>query len=254
MPSVILSDNHRTFISSEKFLLDLQEDDIVKEFLQSHRIQWRHQTPRSPWMGGHFERLARTVKTALSSAIARRIYNVEEFTTIVKEVKTIVNACPLTYQSTESCGQLLTPSQLLCGRNISIMSPLLQPDTDDSDNESRELRHQYYLISNALDKFRRRWSSEYLTSLREKHLTLYLRSPAHHLKPGSLVMVKHENLHRYEWLLGKVLRVFPDLQGIIRTVEVEEGGKVSLLSVTFLVPLELDCNDEEGNDSETETA
>ena len=55
MPSVILSDNHRTFISGEKFLLDLQEDDIVREFLQSHRIQWQHQTPHSPWMGGHFE-------------------------------------------------------------------------------------------------------------------------------------------------------------------------------------------------------
>ena len=123
-------------------------------------------------MGGHFERLVRTVKTALSSAIARRIYNVEEFTTIVKEVETIVNAGPFTYQSTESCDQSLTPSQLLCGRDISIMPPLLQPDTDDSDNESKVLLYQYYLISTALDKFRRCWSSEYLTSLREKHFML----------------------------------------------------------------------------------
>ena len=203
MPSVILSNNHRTFISGEKFLLDLQEDDIVREFLQSHRIQWRHQTPRSPWMGGHFERLVRTIKTSLSSAIARKIYNVEEFTTIVKEVESIVNMRPLTYQSTESRDQPLTPSQLLCGWDISIMPPLLQPVTDDSDNETRKLQHQCYLISNALDKFRRRWSSEYLTSLREKHLTFCSRSPTHHLKPGSLVMVKHENLHRYEWPLGR---------------------------------------------------
>ena len=254
MHSVILSDDHRTFISGEKFLLDLQEDDIVKEFLQSHRIQWRHQTPCSPWMGGHFEQLLRTIKTSLSTAIARKIYNVEEFTTIVKEVESIVNMRPLTYQSTESHDQPLTASQLLCGRDISIMPPILQPDTDDSDNESRKLRYQYYLISNALDKFRRHWSSEYPTSLREKHLNLCEQRPMHHLKPGSLVMATHENLHRYEWPLGKVLRVFPDPQGIIRTVEVEEGGKVSLCSVTFLVPLKLDCNDEEGNNTETERA
>ena len=139
MPSVILSDNHRTFISGEKFVLDLQEDDIAKEFLQSHRIQWRHQTTRSPWMGGHFERLVRTIKTSLSAAIARKFYNIEEFTTIVKEVESIVNMHPLTYQSTESRDQPLTPSQLLCGRDISIMPPLLQPHTNDSDNESREL-------------------------------------------------------------------------------------------------------------------
>ena len=86
IPSTIISDNHKTFISGEKFLLDLQEDDNVRKFLQDHRIQWRHQTPRSPWMGRHFERLVRTIKTSLSSAIARKLYNQEEFATIVKEV------------------------------------------------------------------------------------------------------------------------------------------------------------------------
>ena len=62
-------------------------------------------------------------------------------------------------------------------------------------------------------------------------------------------------MHRYEWLLGKVVRVFPDPQGVIRIAEVEEVGRVSLRSVTFLVPLELDCyDDEEGDITETEAA
>ena len=68
--------------------------------------------------------------------------------------------------------------------------------------------------------------------------------PMHHIKPGSLVMIRHDNLHRYEWPLGKVIRVFPDPSGVIRTVEVEEGGRCSLRQ-PFLVPLELDCYDEE---------
>ena len=79
--------------------------------------------------------------------------------------------------------------------------------------------------------------------------------PTHHLKPGSLVMVRHDNMHWYEWPLGKVVRGFPDPQGVIRTAEVEEGGRVPLRSVTFLVPLELDCyDDEEGDIIETEAA
>ena len=54
--------------------------------------------------------------------------------------------------------------------------------------------------------------------------------------------------------LGKVVRVFPDPQGVIRTAEVE-GERVSLCSVIFLMPLELDCQDNnEGNSNETETA
>ena len=48
IPSTILSDNHKTFISGEKFLLDLQEDDNIREFLQDHHITWWHQTPHSP--------------------------------------------------------------------------------------------------------------------------------------------------------------------------------------------------------------
>ena len=66
-------------------------------------------------------------------------------------------------------------------------------------------------------------------------------------------MVRHDNMHRYEWPLGKVIRVFPDPSGVIRTVEVEEGGRCSVRPVTLLVPLELDCyDDEEGNLPETE--
>ena len=126
IPSLIISDSHKTFISGEKFLLDLQ-DDNVREFLQNHRIQWRHQTPRSPWMGRHFERLVRTIKTSLSSAIARKLYNQEEFTTIIKEVENIVNGRPLTYQSNDALDQLLTPSQLLWGRNLPIMPHYCSP-------------------------------------------------------------------------------------------------------------------------------
>ena len=145
IPSLIISNNHKTFISGEKFLLDLQEDDNVQEFLQNHRIQWRHQTLRSSWMGGHFERLVRTIKTSLSSAIPRKPYYQEEFTTVVKKVENIVNGRPLTYQCNDALDQPLMTSQLLWGRNLPIMPPLLQPNTDnDSTTEAKVLRHQYF--------------------------------------------------------------------------------------------------------------
>ena len=151
---------------------------------------------------------------------------------------------PLTYQSNDTRDQPLTHSQLLWGRDISIMPPFLQPDTNDSTTEAKELRHRNYLLSNAVDRFRKHWSSKYLTSQREKHINYCAEKPTHQLKPGSLVMVRHTNLHRYEWPLGEVVRVFPDPHWIIRSVEVEGGGKVSLRSVSSLVPLELDCYDD----------
>ena len=54
-------------------------------------------------------------------------------------------------------------------------------------------------------------------------------------------MVKHDNIHHIEWPLGVITAVYPDERGVIQTAEVEECGR-SIRSVTFLVPLELDCH------------
>ena len=92
MPTLILSDNHKTFIAGKTFLLDLQLDPSVQEYLQSKNVRWKHQTPRSPWMGSHFERLVRTIKASLATTISRKLLTLEEFSTIVKEAENIVNS------------------------------------------------------------------------------------------------------------------------------------------------------------------
>ena len=241
-PSVILSDNHRTFVSGEKFLLELQQSPEVQQYLKSTTITWRHQTPRSPWMGGHFERLIRVVKSCLSTSISRKLLTIEEFTTVIKEVENIVNGRPLTYQSAQSNDVPLTPAQLAWGRDLPLMPSLLQPgDPFEEDLDTRETRNQYVLISNALERFRYRWNHEYLSSLREKHNNCCAENPTHHLAVGQLVMVKHENLRRIEWPLGVIKQLYPDPLGVVRTAEVQEGGKRYQRSITHLVPLELDC-------------
>ena len=126
MLSLLLSDNHKTFIAGETFLLEMQHDPAVQDHLSATNIRWKHQTPRSPWMGGHFERLVRTIKASLATAISRKLLTLEEFTTIVKEAENIVNSRPLTYQSDNSRDIPLTPSQLAWGRDLTLMPPLLR--------------------------------------------------------------------------------------------------------------------------------
>ena len=198
-------------------------------------------------MGGHFERLVRTIKASLATAISRKLLTLEEFTTIVKEAENIVNSRPLTYQSDNSRDIPLTPSQLAWGRDLTLMPPLLQPgDPLDEDYDAKATRAKYVVLSNALDCFRKRWHNEYLLSLREKHYNQCAENPSHHLRAGQLVMVKHDNIHRIKWPLGVITTVYPDERGVIRTAEVEECGRRSLRPVTFLVPLELDCHQEDG--------
>ena len=197
-------------------------------------------------MGGHFERLVRTIKASLATAISRKLLTLGEFTTVVKEAENIVNSRPLTYQSDETRDVPLSPSQLAWGRDLALMPPLLQPgDPLDEDYDTRATRAQYVLLSNALERFRKRWHTEYLLSLREKHYNKCAENPTHHLSVGKLVMVRHDNVHRIEWPLGVITAIYPDEKGVIRAAEVEECGRRSLWPVLYLVPLELDCHHED---------
>ena len=246
MPTHVLSDNHRTVISGETFLLDMQQDPSVQEYLASKNVQWKHQTPRSPWMGGHFKKLVRTIKASLATATSRKLLTLEEFTTIVKEAENIVNYRPLTYQSDESRDVPLSSWHLAWGRDLTLMPPLLQPgDPLDEDYDARATRAQYVLLSNALERFRKRWHTEYLLSLREKHYNKCAENPTHHLSVGKLVMVRHDNVHRIEWPLGVITAIYPDEKGVIRTAEVEECGRWSPRPVLYVVPLELYCHRED---------
>ena len=176
-------------------------------------------------MGGHFERLVRTIKASLATAISRKLLTLEEFTTIVKEAENIVNSRPLTYQSDGSRDVPLSPSQLAWGRDLTLMPPLLQPgDPLDEDFDAKATRAQYVMLSNALEHFRKRWHTEYLLSLREKHYNKCAENLTHHLQVGQLVMARHDNVHRIEWPLGVITETFPDEKGVIRTAEVEECG------------------------------
>ena len=168
-------------------------------------------------MGGHFERFVRTIKASLAIAISRKLLTLEEFTTVVKEAENIVNSRPLTYQSDETRDIPLTPSQLAWGRDLTLMPPLLQPgDPLDEDYDAKATRAQYVMLSNALERFRKRWHTEYFLSLREKHYNKCVENPTHHLRVRQLVMVKHDNIHRIEWPLGGITAMYPDDKGVIR--------------------------------------
>ena len=133
-----------------------------------------------------------------------KLFTWEGFLTIATEVETIVNNLPL------------SPSQLMWEQDLDLMPLLLQLKYNYYENpDDKAVRHQYFLLSNALDHFRKRWATEYLTVLREKHLNCCASNLDHHQKPGNLVVVKQLIMPRYEWPLGKIMRIFPDASNVV---------------------------------------
>ena len=63
--------------------------------LNKHQIKWQFNPPLSPWMGGCWESLIKTIKRCLYAILKTRITTIETLTTVLFEVEYIVNNRPL---------------------------------------------------------------------------------------------------------------------------------------------------------------
>ena len=247
VPSIMISDNGTNFLGCHNFLKQISDEPEVRSHMNDRQIVWKFNTPRSPWSGGFFERLISVVKGCLSKSLYRRKITFEELRTILCEIQTIVNNRPLTYVSGERDDEYLTPNHLLFGRNIVLAPPLNELTNDDSPyRENIDLRVQYSRLSTVLKNFEQMWKKDYLTSLRERHYGNHPHSiESCPLKVNDIVLVNLEDLPRAIWPLGKVTRIIPSKDDIVRTVEVLVGNKFYERSITKIVPLEISLSDVE---------
>ena len=129
MCSIIWSDNAKTFKSANKHLQQcwgVLEADKTQDALSERKIKWKY-ISRSPWWGGFYERLVKSVKTPLKKIFAKAMLDAEQLTTILAEIEAQLNSRPLTYLSADPGDySVITPAQILIGRNLQV-SPAKRP-------------------------------------------------------------------------------------------------------------------------------
>ena len=104
--------------SSDTSRIKTFKSTIVKKFMLLQGI-WRNLIlPLSPWWGGFYERLVRTVKVCLKKTLGKSFVTFEELQTILCEVEMAINNRTLAYVSDEDMDEALTPYQLMHGRDI----------------------------------------------------------------------------------------------------------------------------------------
>ena len=184
-------------------------------------------------MGGVWERLVRSYKKALNAVLQNQVLTDEVLVTAIAEVESLVNRRPLTEVSSDVDDlEALTPNHFIIGRASPNLPPRIFVDKETS---SHKRWRQAQVITTHIWN---RWLREYLPGLtiRKKR---FQTGP--NLKIGDLVLVAAYGTPRGSWPLGRIVRVFPGQDNVVRSVEVKTKFGLMKRPVMKLALLE-DCS------------
>ncbi|KAL7842113.1 hypothetical protein SRHO_G00238020 [Serrasalmus rhombeus] len=220
----IKSDQGSNFVGAKRELKEsLNEVDPgrIATFLAEKQCDFIMNAPCSSHAGGVWERQIRTVRNVLRSTIALSSdkLNDASLRAFQYEAMAIVNSRPLTVDNLTDPDSLepLTPNHLLTQKSNKALPPPGEFIREDMYGRKR-WRHVQYLA----EQFWSRWRKEYLATIATRQRW---HSPRRNVQPGDIVMLRDDNLPRYEWRLGRVSEITPDKDGLVRRVRVQLGDR-----------------------------
>ncbi|XP_055604975.1 uncharacterized protein LOC129753201 [Uranotaenia lowii] len=234
--SDIYSDNGTNFVGARNYLreiLKLLRNDHHKEAVSkecaNNNIQWHFIPPGAPHFGGLWEAAVRSAKKHLLKVLGENVVSFEDMTTLLVQVENCLNSRPITALTDDPDNlEPLTPGHFLIGE------PLQQiPERDVRDVPLNRLNNNQTL-QKRIQHFWDRWRVEYLTQLQGRFKRW--KTPIE-VKIGQLVVIKDDNLPPSRWKMGRVDRVFPGPDGVIRVVTLKTATGPSTRPVEKLCVL-----------------
>lgn len=224
VPSTVYSDNARTFTGA---------DVLLRKYFGRIAPHWKFIAPLSPWWGGWWERLVRSVKTALRKTLGKRCLSRAELETVLCEVEACINSRPLTFVGdTPDCPNPLTPNHFLTGHSVGFQAKVAE---NPSVVSARALSERARVCELRMTRFWSVWRDEYL-----RHLPpAGTGSPRGQLRVGDPVLIREDKVPRLQWDFGVVSRVFPGRDGRVRSAEVRTKGGLKTRAVQRLHSLEV---------------
>ena len=202
LPTRIVSDNGKTFVATAKWLNKLKRNHKVNDFLARRNILWVFNLARSPWWGGFFERMVGLMKVALRKAVGRASLTFDQLKEVLMDVEVQLNNRPLGYMEDDIESLPLTPNTLIHRANIS----LPEEDLDDmEEDEVKRMSKRAKYIQRCKDTIWKRWTTEYIRSLRERRLNQ--TGQTSEIKNGEIVLIKGEEKDRGQWKIGVIQEI-----------------------------------------------
>ena len=232
-PHIIRSDNGTNLVGAERELKAAVKEwnsSKMQEFMRQEQIDWKFNPPTASHMGGVWERQIRTTRKILSALMNQQPLTDETLPTLMCIVENIINSRPISPVSDDPNDlEALTPNHLLQPRNDVKLPP---GNFYQHDIYSRKRWRQVQYLANV---FWSRWKAEYLPTLQSRAKWL---KPERNLQINDIVLIKEDNLPRFQWLLGRVLNVTMGSDGLVRSAEVKTNSGEFLRPVHKLCLLE----------------
>ncbi|XP_017788506.1 PREDICTED: uncharacterized protein LOC108571047 [Habropoda laboriosa] len=236
----IFSDNGTNFVGARNELLDLsklltdkEHHQRVKKFLSENNIQWNLIPPRAPHFGGLWEGAVKSTKYHLKRVIGETRLTYEELYTILTQIEACLNSRPLSPLSDDPTDlSPLTPGHFLIGESLTTFS---QPDLNHI-KENRLSRYQH--LQRMLQHFWQRWQAEYLHQLQQRNK--WRKNSHATFGPGTLVLIKDDNLPPLKWRLGRIVELHPGTDNITRVVSIKSAEGLVKRPLTKICVLPMD--------------
>ncbi|XP_055846939.1 uncharacterized protein LOC129912630 [Episyrphus balteatus] len=235
MVSHIYSDNGTNFVGANSELKRIEEQlrkNDLQDEVAKRRITWHFNTPLAPHHGGLWEASVKRAKYHLNREIGSRSFTFEELYTAFVRIELCLNSRPLcALKDDPNDLTALTPGHFLTGGQL--IRPL-GPDVKEIASHRLDSWDKIHQFEQSIWS---RWSQDYLSELQ---LRTKWKLPNRNLQVGDLVFLKEENQPPGVWKRARIIKVYADKDGLVRSARIRAGGRMYDRPVNklCLIPIE----------------
>ena len=238
VPTILYSDNARTFTKANKelkALTKLDTDGVQAELTSQMGCEWHFSKAKAPWENGIAERMVQSVKRSLRKALHASLMTHEELATTLVEVEALINNRPLSCVRDESLLPI-TPAELVAGRPLTALPDPRPGMANDPELDFASLWRKRKAVMNS---FWRRWRRDYLMEL--SPLKKWRQRDERPVRVGDVVLLFDQDSARNAWRLARVLETYQNEQGVTTSAKVKmPSGRPIHRSLRQLAILEED--------------
>lgn len=221
VPRQIRSDCASYFSCARKTIHQILSSSVIYDGLGKKNIEWVHNCPGTPHMGGIWEVMVRSVKRTLQVSLKITV-PYEVFRSFVIDAENLVNNRPITeipFNTQDE--EPLTPNHFLMGGSNLHPAPEC--------NHHNKIKKQLNILNNLKKRLWKKWLLEYLPLINKR--SKWYCSSSNNIQIDELVLVLYNN----KWTKGIIVKIHGARDKKPRFIDVKTKSGISKYHVSHVL-------------------